>query len=98
MAKDYEEELVEVKWSDPTEEETPKAVMKANGSGGVDGWVGEEVWYLPAEVSNIFRKQAIRWQETQKVLETMKETRQANLTKPGKVNNGTLEAGDTQDQ
>jgi hypothetical protein len=69
MAEEYERDLVEVEWRDPTEEETLKAMRTAKGSGGVDGWVGEEVKYLPAEVASIFRKMAMRWQEAQEVLE-----------------------------
>ena len=95
MAAEYESDQVEVEWSDPTEEETVKAMKGAKGSGGVDGWVGEEIKYLPEQVANSFRKLAMRWQQAQQVADALKETRQANLTKPGKVKNGGLEAGDT---
>ena len=95
MAAEYESDQVEVEWRDPTEEETVKAMKDAKGSGGVDGWVGEEIKYLPEQVANSFRKLAMRWQQAQQVADALKETRQANLTKPGKVKNGGLEAGDT---
>jgi hypothetical protein len=62
MAAEYESDQVEVEWSDPTEEETIKAMKGAKGSGGVDGWVGEEIKYLPEQVANSFRKLAMRWQ------------------------------------
>ncbi|CAK0880708.1 unnamed protein product, partial [Prorocentrum cordatum] len=50
--------------------------------------------YLPAAVADLCRMIAIRWQTEGKVPEVLKETRQANLPKPGKVQVGRLEAGD----
>eukprot|EP00959_Pyramimonas_sp_CCMP1952_P073226 1530798-Pyramimonas_sp.AAC.1 len=45
-------------------------------------------------MADLFRMIAIRWQTAGEVPEMLKETRQANLPKPGKVQAGRLEAGD----
>ncbi|CAK0791067.1 unnamed protein product [Prorocentrum cordatum] len=94
MAAEYERDPHAVEWRDPTQQEVRRALGQAKGSSSVDGWSGPEVRYMPAAVADLFRMTAIHWQTAGKVPEVLKETRQANLPKPGKVQAGRLEAGD----
>ena len=61
-----------------------KAMAKARGAGGTDGYHGEEIACLPTRVADRFYKVSRRWRKTGQVPKGMKEIVQASMQKPNK--------------
>ena len=85
----------EIKWRRPTEEEMEAAIRKASGSGGTDGWIGEEARAMPRTAIQLFNQLTERWEVAGEVPSGMREARQVNLSKPGKEVDGKLAAANT---
>ena len=95
IAKEFEKRAREMVWEAPTQEETTKALKKVSGSAGADGWTSQEVKCLPEEAMIKFHRLARRWEAVGRPPTAMRESRQVNLSKPGKVENGKLNAEHT---
>jgi hypothetical protein len=76
------------KWRRPNDEEFENAFQRAAGSGGTDGWTGEEVAMMPKGAIRWFRHMTGRWEEAGEVPIVMTESWLVNLEKPGKAING----------
>ena len=61
-----------------------KAMAKARGAGGTDGYHGDEIACLPIKVADRFYQVSKRWRRTGQVPEGMKEIVQASMQKPKK--------------
>ena len=72
------------RWERPTSEEFHNKLREAGGAGGPDGWIAEEVNFLPLEVAEVFAELTARWEEHGEAPEEMPHARQVNLEKPGK--------------
>jgi len=95
IAKEYEQRMQYVRWREPTLEETTKALRGVSGSAGADGWNSTEVKCLPQGAKARFHSLARRWEKAGRVPAAMRESRQVNLSKPGKVDKGKLNAEHT---
>lgn len=69
----------------PTLQELVAIVRKAEGAGGADGFLAQELRRLPAAIS-LFRCQALLWEAHGKTPEALSHSRMINMAKPNKVN------------
>ena len=64
------------------------AVRSCKGTHGPDGWLAEELRYMPAEAVQCFMALTHQWERLGKVPDEMTAARQVNLIKPGKTTVG----------
>ena len=60
-------------------------MTSAKGSRGPDGWTAEEIKHLPEGVAHFLKILSDRWGSTGCLPSQLKEVRQINLPKPGKI-------------
>ncbi|CAJ1353724.1 unnamed protein product [Effrenium voratum] len=78
--------------SRPKVEEAVAAATRASGAAGTDQWHADEIRQLPKAAWEVFWNLTERWEVTGQLPEVLKEIRQINLTKPGKVNGDSIDS------
>ena len=83
-----------VEWQDPSVDEVVRIARSMTGSGGVDGWLGAEIRFLPRRILEMFRKLAISWGHRKKVPAQFLEARCVMLPKTSKQVEGSIRVDD----
>ena len=81
-------------WDPITETELIQAVKGAKGAKGPDQWTGEEIKCLPLSAVSCYHKCSLRWFYCGLVPAQFCESRQVNLFKPHKIQEGKIKTAD----
>ena len=73
----------------PSPAEFAKARKRLRGAAGPDGWIAEELQWLPAPIDEWFCNISHIWEQAGRIPTALQFSRQINLIKPAKVHNGT---------
>ena len=73
----------------PSPDEFAQARKRLKGAAGPDGWIAEELQWLPAPVDEWFCNISHIWEQAGRIPTSLQFSRQINLIKPAKVHNGT---------
>eukprot|EP00438_Fugacium_kawagutii_P009490 Skav200300 [mRNA] locus=scaffold4329:63051:67384:+ [translate_table: standard] len=71
------------------------AILDANGAAGCDSWSSTETKFLPFEAIQHFHQLTLRWHAAKQVPAVFSYSRQANLPKTQKIEQGCLKASHT---
>jgi len=78
-----------LQWNGPSEEQMAEGLKSAKGAGGIDGWQAYELKCVPAEAAQMFARVSRRWVQAGEAPMEMRNMRQVNLPKPGKIDEKT---------
>ena len=84
----------QVTWRDPTLGEVLYTARLQSGSGGPDGWTGDQVRHLPTRCLELFRSLALTWGPRNQIPRQFLESRCVQIPKGSKVMEGCISARD----
>eukprot|EP00438_Fugacium_kawagutii_P016756 Skav230337 [mRNA] locus=scaffold920:102804:109101:- [translate_table: standard] len=82
-------------WQPPDLKTLAGAILDANGAAGCDSWSSTETKFLPFEAIQHFHQLTLRWHAAKQVPAVFSYSRQANLPKTQKIEQGCFKASHT---
>lgn len=84
-----------VNWQPPTLQEFCQAAKAVKGAAGPDHWSSSEIRNLPTDCHMLMGRLFLRFLDTGCLPQQLKESRQVNLPKPGKIQNHQIDVAQT---
>ena len=88
LCSQFGEDRSGVQWTQLPLGALEQAVKQAKGSGGADGWDGDEIRFLPKPAVKCFHEITLRWTTAGSLPKQLLQARQVTMPKPDKIEEG----------
>ena len=88
LRRQFGQDRRQLQWTPLSLEALEQSVRKAKGSGGADGWDGDELRFTPPAAVKCFHDLVLQWAEMGTLPPQLLQARQVTMPKPDKIEEG----------